>query len=553
MNLEIKNKVFPCVLIIICILFSSCSISNRKLAKEIDSILSSSPDAIEAILEKLEYSDIIFVATSQSHYLLNDTMFLSSNLEHLYNAGVRYFFVEGSLSESSMYGWSKKDGDPAYPFYPWDYVAIRYGSFDLYHEIYQLNIDKNEQDKIKIIGLQTNMEEAIPGTVSVIDRMKYRDEYMANIAINAIDNAKQGEKMLVFAGGDHGSKEIIPNAFDSKESWKPLGAYLYEKYKDRFFSLHYITLDENIEKANNTISNIIFKSIDKLINSDGWKNISNTPKLVTASNATNLRKLLHRLYLSRLNNSYFDGFIVDKIGVKGVMFGYTLFDTDVLNFFIEQTKELDKKISLFKEDGSLTHITPDIYYQISYMIKYVYYLKLYFGDNFPYNFWNPKMPLSKAIEILENNISEASKPEDKMVFTPPSMETLRDYHDYSYHFTSLIGDDWSYKLPVSIRISINQSNITKMKELFPYELWTEYWYAKMYMKGNKHEKAYEYLQIIKNNPLVYSMQVFPEVLEMTIQCAEKLGFNEQANNYRNQKASLWNEYSIDVSIFYLFS
>jgi hypothetical protein len=73
------------------------------------------------------------------------------------------------------------------------------------------------------------------------------------------------------------------------------------------------------------------------------------------------------------------------------------------------------------------------------------------------------------------------------------------------------------------------------------------------MKGNKHEKAYGYLQIIKNNPLVYSMQIYPEVLEMTIQCAEKLGFNEQANNYRNQKASLWNEYSIDISIFNLFS
>ena len=90
----------------------------------------------------------------------------------------------------------------------------------------------------------------------------------------------------------------------------------------------------------------------------------------------------------------------------GVMFGYTLFDTDILNIFIEQTKELDKEISLLKEEGRLENITPDIYYQISYMIKNVYYLKLYFGDNFPYNFWNPKMPLSEAITILENNISK---------------------------------------------------------------------------------------------------------------------------------------------------
>jgi len=73
------------------------------------------------------------------------------------------------------------------------------------------------------------------------------------------------------------------------------------------------------------------------------------------------------------------------------------------------------------------------------------------------------------------------------------------------------------------------------------------------MKGNKHKKAYEYLQIILYDPLVYSMQIYPEVLEMAIQCAEKLDFDEQANNYKNQKTLLWNEYSIDVSIFHLFN
>jgi len=163
------------------------------------------------------------------------------------------------------------------------------------------------------------------------------------------------------------------------------------------------------------------------------------------------------------------------------------------------------------------------------------------------------MPLSEAIKILEDNILKSSKPEDKMIFPPPSMETLMCYHDYSYHFKSLNDYYWSFKLPTSIKINIEQPKITKMKELFPYELWTEYWYAKMYMKGNRHKKAYEYLQIILNDLLVYSMQIYPEVLEMAIQCAENLGFDEQANTYRNQKTSLWNEYSIDVGKFYLFN
>jgi len=545
-----KNKSFPCVLIILCVLFSGCS-TKKKLAKEINNILSNSPNAIEAILEKLKNSDIIFVATGQSHYLLNDTILLSSNLQLLYNAGVRYFLVEGAIGDNNKYGWPKEK-DAAYPYYPWDYAGIRYGAFDLFHEIYKLNKDKNEQDKIKIIGLQTDMENAVPGTVSNIDRYNYRDKYMANIAIDAIDNAKQGEKILVNAGGDHGSKEIFPNAFGSREDWKPLGAYLYEKYKDRFLSLHYITLDENIKSGNDSFSNILFKSDYKLITSNEWKNISNTPKLVTAANAANLRKLFSRLNLSGRSNN-FDGFIVDKSGIMGVMFGYTLFDTDILNIFIEQTGELDKEISLLKEEDRLENINADIYYQISYMIKYVYYLKLYFGGNFTYNFWNPEMPLSEAITILKNNILKSSKPEDKMIFPPPAIETLRTYHDYCYYFKSLNDYYWAFKLPVSIIISIEQPKISKMKELFPYELWTEYWYAKMYMKGNKHKKAYEYIQIILNDPLIYSMQIYPEVLEMAIKCAGKLKLDEQANNYRNQKTSLWNEYAIDVGIFYLFN
>jgi hypothetical protein len=115
-----------------------------------------------------------------------------------------------------------------------------------------------------------------------------------------------------------------------------------------------------------------------------------------------------------------------------------------------------------------------------------------------------------------------------MNFAIPMMKLIDIINDYY----------WSFKLPASIKINIEQPKINKMKKLFPYELWTEYWYAKMYMKGNKHKKAYEYLQFILNDTLIYSMQIYPEVPEMAIQCVEKLGFIEQTNTYKNQKISL---------------
>jgi hypothetical protein len=532
-----KGKRIVHFLIFLCLL-TSCS--TKKLTNDISNILSDSPNALEAIMEKLKYSDIVFIG-GVSHQLLNEKIFIHSNLQLLYDAGVRYFFVEGSITENYKYGWPEKD--VSILFYPWEYVGVRYGTDNLYNEIYQLNKDKNEQDKIKLIGLETDREIFIPGTYDLTTLHNYRDEYMAQIAFEFADNAKYGEKILVLAGGLHGSIEIVPNAFGSTENWKALGVYLKEKYKDRFFSLCYVTLDENI-KTN--------KKFYNMLNSNEWNNKPGTPKLVTGANALGLRELLPSLYLHGYND--FDGYIVDKSGIKGIMYGYALFDTEIAKEVIEQTKKLNDKISLLTDNDSLDYSNPDIYYDISYMLINVYYLKLYFGNNFPYEFWNPEMPLSEALSKLETNIFDGTGINKKIVFSLPSMDNIRSYHDYIYYFTSLNDKYWNSRFRGNIKkkIKIIEPLINKAKEYFPYELWMEYWYAKMHLKDNNYKKAYEYLQVILSKPLVHSMQFYPDILDMAIQCAEKRGFNEQANIHRNQKTSLRNEHSIDVSFSIYF-
>jgi predicted Zn-dependent protease len=92
----------------------------------------------------------------------------------------------------------------------------------------------------------------------------------------------------------------------------------------------------------------------------------------------------------------------------------------------------------------------------------------------------------------------------------------------------------------------------KARELFPHELWTDYWYANMYAALNDYEKAYPYIQSLLGNPLVYSMQIYPEVLELAARRAEFMGNRKEASEYQALLGGLSNEFGIDINAFNLF-
>jgi hypothetical protein len=117
-------------------------------------------------------------------------------------------------------------------------------------------------------------------------------------------------------------------------------------------------------------------------------------------------------------------------------------------------------------------------------------------------------------------------------------------HDDNYWDLFLRGN-------IKKQMSIAEPFMKKAQELFPYELWTDYWHVKMYTRADNHKKSYEYLQRLMDSPLIFSMQIYPEILELAVQCAERLNLHEQANKYINQKFALQNEYSIDVNRFSL--
>lgn len=60
------------------------------------------------------------------------------------------------------------------------------------------------------------------------------------------------------------------------------------------------------------------------------------------------------------------------------------------------------------------------------------------------------------------------------------------------------------------------------------------------------------MQTLLDDPLIYAMQIYPEVLELGALCAEQVGDKEQAEAYRTRQAGLRNEYGIEVHKMPLF-
>jgi hypothetical protein len=542
------------VVVLLCILFSCATLDPTDnpvgAAKKTATILSNAPDAAEVVLESFKKADIVFIGGA-SHQLSNEPLFTRENLRRFYDAGVRYILIEGGggrLDDSPLYSDEELLDIGILLFYPWEYTG-GYGSRDwgdlgdLGYETYLINTDKNDSDAIKMVGLEFGRLSVTPGSMGPWELLNYRDEYMANMAFNYIDNAAPGEKFLVAAGGGHGITARV-GPYSDPDVWKPMGAYLKEKYKERFVSYYYLTLDRQIKMD---------ESYQDMFQSKEWQDIPNTPKLVTLKQATQLVELLQINY-----ENPFNGYIVDKAGMKSIKYSYVLFNPDILKISIAETKRYEAAIALSSSEGRLNYEDANLYYNIRYLLSNVYYLRLFFGDYFPYNFWNPKTPLKDALTQLESVVfAPGADPKDFMRFPVPPIETMRDYHDNIEFFTSLknvevMQKEGSGMTAIERVFQRSEPSMQKAQELFPYELWPDYWYAKMYIALDNHEKAYPYLQTLLSSPLLCSMQMYPEVLELGTHSAERLGNHEESVAYQALLNGLTNEFGINTSFFSLF-
>jgi hypothetical protein len=129
-------------------------------------------------------------------------------------------------------------------------------------------------------------------------------------------------------------------------------------------------------------------------------------------------------------------------------------------------------------------------------------------------------------------MADGAKPRDFMRFSIPPIETVREYHENIEFFAALknvelMREDVSGAADaVEMVFKWCEPYMRKARELFPYELWTDYWYAYMYAAFDGYTNAYPYIQTMLDNPLVCSMQIYPEVLELATRGAKSLGKQE---------------------------
>ncbi|MDR0323523.1 MAG: hypothetical protein LBI12_03640, partial [Treponema sp.] len=129
--------------------------------------MNEAPDPIDIIIESFRDTKIIFIGVS--HHLVSFNLKTDENLQRLYDAGVRYFLDEGGklddnpvITEEEMLNLSDQENYFKL-FYPWDYAGARYSPEPHFYErIALFNMDKKDEDKIKVIGMESGRQNFVP-------------------------------------------------------------------------------------------------------------------------------------------------------------------------------------------------------------------------------------------------------------------------------------------------------------------------------------------------------------------------------------------------------
>ena len=514
-----------------------------------------SGNAIDGILNELQHGKI--VAIGESHERVNEQLFIASNIQALYNAGVRYLFVEGGASpEESL---PSSEGYCFLMFYPWTMAGWRYEGIALYQALIDFNNALRSDDKIKIISPE-NVPDYITDLASY-QYMSMRDSTAAETIIGIMDAASDGTKAIVWYGDAHTNIYPFKRYFTSPDSphkldWLPLGYLLKKHYGDDFSSYDF-TAD-----------------LDRLIVVIPTMQLLDEPKLLLVKNMPLINKLppdniIAVNVLHNISKSY-DGFIVEPESIAGTFYQYNPTNEN-LSFIFKIVEDyalecspdanyipLEPKNSpginyLKKELGAnFDYASPPTTYspfdpQGQFMLG-LYYLKLYFGDNFDYSFWKTESSKSLLSALAElKDYAFANKTPSEYIRTNCSHDNMILYHKYMFATNLYIFNRQGWRNTPKMQASdISEVPLLQARRMFPEDLWPLYWLGFVATEKKQWEKGLDFFQELFANDLSYSMESLPLAYQKAALCAENLGNRQLADEYRRIAGALYNEYNITV-------
>jgi len=514
-----------------------------------------SENAINAILNELQYSKII--AIGETHTVVNEELFLANNIQALYNAGVRYIFIEaGGVSEYKI------PSGVAYfilMFYPWMAAGWRYEAIALDQAVIDVNNALPSDDKIKILAV-----ERVPDSITdFAQRWNMRDSNAAEAIIEIMDAASDETKAIILYGAAHTViypyKQFSLSGFSgSKFEWLPLGYLLKKHYGSDFSSYEFVSDHDK----------------DFVIRP---RYLLDEPKLVALKNMPFANMPLLKDGLARFAwragydgfDGRYDGYIVDPESIYGTFYQYNPTNENLSFIFkIVENYALESGVNIsginyipFEPENNIIlglnylktnlgenfdYASPDTTYfntepQGHFMLG-LYYLKMYFGDKFDYAFWKTKTSKSllSALAELRDYAFTNNVPAD-YIRTNYSRETMLLYHKYMF-LSKII----AYNEQQITGNKILENYLIQAREIFPEDLWPLYWLGFVAAEKGEWEKGLAYFQELFADDLAFNMESLPLAYQKAALCAEKSGISQLADEYRRIASDLYNEYNIIV-------
>jgi hypothetical protein len=535
--LTITGIVITDIIAICVIIAASYIISFRKEYR-------TSKNAIDEIINEFQYRKII--ALGERHTRVNEELFIADNIQALYNAGVRYIFVEGGPPLDGKYLFLM--------WYPWSNSGWRFEEEALYQAIINLNNTLPSDDVIKIVST-----EKIPpdNMTSRAQQWNYRDSSSAETIIEIMDTTSDETKAIIWYGAAHTLTHPWKNYYDAMFSeqfdWIPFGYLLKEHYGSDYSSYYFITDHYN----------------DHIISP---KYLLDEPKLVVLKNMplTNIPFLKYPLtiLLFRLGGyeGWHDGYIIESETIQGTFYQYNPTNENLSFLF----KFVEDYALEYKPDINYIPFEPDnkIILGINYLkvffgndfdyaspktsyMQYelhgqfmtsLYYLKLYFGDKFDYTFWKTEQSKSLLSALAKlKDYAFTNKAPSEYIQTNYSREVLRLYHKYM--ILSLVED---YNMQNISGKNIQESYLQKARELLSEDLWSLYWLGFAATEKEQWEKGLDFFQELFAEDIAYSMESLPLAYQKAALCAEKLGNHMLAEEYNRIANTLYNDYNIIV-------
>jgi hypothetical protein len=453
------------------------------------------PAAHEYMIDLIKTKKLVFLG--ELHSTVDPILFLAGNLRAFYEAGLRYLFYEGAMPGFAPIG--RTDSRYAEPYFiyftaPWAHAGWKYEGKALSDAVRELNAGLPFGERLRMICTENGHDGSGLPEAELLDS---RDAYAFETISAAMDGSAEGAKGLVFYGQSHGMKEGA--------GWTAMGGLLAARYGGDFASVAYDYLDDCFPGAR------------------GSRRIGDGR--VTAVAIERGASGVFGALGSHIE--HFDAFILD-LGTKtyGVSYQYVQSKANLVAMYaalrnLEVSPKRDQMLAMpiFRNEYLLL----------------IYYLKLYYGDRFSYDLWNPEGSLKDALSGLEPLFAgPGADPVAALeVRSPESLATLEEYHRLVYE-------------PMTGRADIDaRKSYEKAVALFPHDLWPSYGLSIALSKRGDHKGALAALESILGKRLSRCMETLPDMYARAAECAEALGMKEKAAAFRDARAALVNEHGLE--------